>query len=131
MWKKFINKTTIFLFFGVVSFRILYLLFIGNQPEVTQSLSYMPYVAGEELHILLCYGFLVTLIIRLIVMLICMAIAYALAPDPKEARSATLDDVDVPTAEVGRALPVIFGTKLVKGANAVWFGDFLSVAFKK
>lgn len=51
-----------------------------------------------------------------------------MSPDVEEQQPSSLDDIKVPTAEVGRELQVVFGTKLVQGPNVVWCGDFKSVA---
>jgi hypothetical protein len=37
----------------------------------------------------------------------------------------------VPTAEDGREIPVVFGTKDITGPNVVWYGDFMAVAVQK
>lgn len=59
-------------------------------------------------------------------------ISYALRPKPPEGpRAATLGDIDAPTAEEGREIPVVFGTVEIEGANIVWYGDFASKAVKK
>ena len=50
-------------------------------------------------------------------------ISYLLAPKPEEPRPASLEDFDIPTADGDRAIPVIFGTVWVTGANVVWYGD--------
>lgn len=47
----------------------------------------------------------------------------ALAPKPARPRPAALDDFDVPTAELDRPLPVLFGTKRITGPNVLWYGD--------
>jgi hypothetical protein len=55
-----------------------------------------------------------------------VAISYALAPKPNtppDAARAGLDSFNVPTAIVGREIPVLFGTKLLTGPNCVWSGD--------
>lgn len=31
--------------------------------------------------------------------------------------------LDIPTAEQGKPIPVIFGTCIVKSSNVVWYGD--------
>ena len=36
---------------------------------------------------------------------------------------STLEDFDVPTAEDGKQMPVIFGTVTLKSSNIVWYGD--------
>ena len=85
----------------------------------------------ENLEPQLAYGIMATIIIRLIIMLICMAISYALAPDPDEGKSATIEEYNVPTAEVGRPIPVLFGRKIIRGPNVVWYGDFMCEDYKK
>lgn len=40
-----------------------------------------------------------------------------------EPRPASLEDVEAPTADQGRAIPVVFGTMVVKAPNIVWYGD--------
>ena len=44
-------------------------------------------------------------------------------PRPLPPIAASLSDFQVPTAEEGRPVPVIFGTVLIKGANVIWYGD--------
>ncbi len=50
-------------------------------------------------------------------------IAYLLAPKPKKAQPPEVKDADNPTASAGRPIPVLFGTKSIKGLNVLWFGD--------
>jgi hypothetical protein len=53
-------------------------------------------------------------------------IAYALRPKPKIQSApapATIEDIDAPTAEEGRTIPVLFGTRKISGPNIVWYGD--------
>jgi hypothetical protein len=54
-----------------------------------------------------------------------------LAPHPKGPQPSALGDFSVPTAEEGRAIPVVFGTCLIKGGNTVWWGDLKSKAIKQ
>lgn len=53
-----------------------------------------------------------------------------LAPHPKGPQPSALGDFSVPTAEEGRAIPVIFGTCMIKGGNTVWWGDLKTKAIK-
>lgn len=64
-------------------------------------------------------------IARLVLALALSAISYALNPRQKNEppRAAALDDFSLPTAEEGRAIPVVFGTVLMTGPNVVWAGD--------
>jgi hypothetical protein len=65
------------------------------------------------------------------VLLISAVVAMALAPKPKPPTAAALNDFQAPTAEEGRAVPVIFGDVWVTGPNVVWFGDLRVSPIKK
>lgn len=60
-----------------------------------------------------------------LIYLVVAIIAVALVPRPKTAavRPASLSDIEAPTAEPGRPIPVVFGTVLLKSPNVVWYGD--------
>lgn len=61
-----------------------------------------------------------------------MAISIALMPKPQNTtKPAGLGDFNVPTAEEGREIPVLFGTRDITGPNVVWYGDLRTVAVKK
>lgn len=49
--------------------------------------------------------------------------AYAMQPKATTQKPATLESSDIPTADVGTAIPVVFGTYVVKSPNIVWYGD--------
>ena len=53
-----------------------------------------------------------------------------LSPHPVGPQPSALGDFSVPTAEEGRAIPVVFGTCMIKGGNTVWWGDLRSWAIK-
>ena len=52
-----------------------------------------------------------------------------LAPHPHIYPSA-LGTFSLPTAQEGRAIPVVFGTVMIKGGNTVWWGDLKAVPIK-
>lgn len=54
-----------------------------------------------------------------------------LTPKPKKTKPDATKDLEDPTAEAGRPIPVVFGTITVKGLNVVWFGDKRSHTYKK
>jgi len=56
-----------------------------------------------------------------------------LTPKPKveKLKPATMDDVDAPVAEVGKEIPVVFGTRELSEPNVVWYGDLRAVAIRK
>src|ERR1700676_3295058 len=53
-----------------------------------------------------------------------------LSPHPRGPQPSALGDFSVPTAEEGRAIPVVFGTCMIKGGNTVWWGDLKSKPVK-
>lgn len=64
------------------------------------------------------------------VLIISAFVAIALAPKPPKPKPASLSDFDIPTAEEGRPIPVVFGTVLVTGPNVIWYGDLRTKAIK-
>jgi len=56
------------------------------------------------------------------------AIQIAMAPKPDKPKAGQLD---VPTADSGGPIPVVFGTNIIKQSNVVWFGDASTTAIKK
>ena len=68
----------------------------------------------------------------IVVLIISTAISYAMMPKPPAAQPPSeISDFDVPTAEEGRAIPVVFGTVKIKGANVLWYGDLSSSPITK
>lgn len=57
-------------------------------------------------------------------------VATALAPKPPKPKPTALQDFEVPVAEQGRPVPVVFGTVLVTGPNVLWYGDLSSKPIK-
>ncbi len=66
-----------------------------------------------------------------VIALVALVVGYALAPKPSGQQNATQGTVEAPTADEGREIPVLFGTRDIKGANVVWYGDIKAVAIKK
>lgn len=58
-----------------------------------------------------------------IVFVVAFVVALALGPKTPSPRPSSLSDIDIPTAEPGRPIPVVFGTYLLKSPNIVWYGD--------
>ena len=54
----------------------------------------------------------------------------ALLAAKNKVRPSPLGDFQFPTAEEGRAIPVIFGTVKLTGGNTVWWGDLRSSTIK-
>jgi hypothetical protein len=57
-------------------------------------------------------------------------VAYLLMPRPKQPKPPEVKDLDDPTADAGRPVPVVFGTLTVKGVNVLWFGDKNKYTYK-
>lgn len=55
--------------------------------------------------------------------LIAIVVVVLFTPKPKGPKAATLDDFDFPTAEEGRTIPLVIGTREISGPNVVWYGD--------
>ena len=64
------------------------------------------------------------------VFVVASVVAFVMAPNAQQ-QSPTIQEVEAPTAEEGRAIPVLFGTRDIKGPNVVWYGDVKAVAIKK
>lgn len=64
-------------------------------------------------------GFLISLAVGLAINII----AYLIMPKPKKPKPTAAKDMEAPTAEAGRPIPVVFGTITVKGLNILWYGD--------
>ena len=43
----------------------------------------------------------------------------------------TVQTVEATTAEEGREIPVLFGTRYISSTNVVWYGDVRTVAIKQ
>lgn len=61
--------------------------------------------------------------IPLLLAIVFNVVAYLLAPKPKRSQPAETKDMDNPTADAGRPIPVVFGTVTVKGLNVLWYGE--------
>jgi len=67
----------------------------------------------------------------LAVFVVTLVLSASMQPKPQTQPPKGLGDVKAPTAEIGREIPVLFGTRDIQGPNVVWFGHFRSVAIKK
>ena len=62
-------------------------------------------------------------VFQLLILVVSYFISAALAPKPPQPKPAALEDFDIPMAEQGRPIPVVFGTVMLTGANVMWYGD--------
>lgn len=58
-----------------------------------------------------------------LVVLVVIVIAIALSAKPPGQKPPSLSEIDVPTAEEGKPIPVVFGTYVVQSPNIVWYGN--------
>lgn len=65
----------------------------------------------------------VTILIQIAIAVVFMALSLALAPKPKKQKPPATSDLENPTAEAGRPVPVVFGTMTLRGANIIARGD--------
>jgi hypothetical protein len=61
--------------------------------------------------------------IQLLVAIGLQILGYMLAPKPPGQKPPSLADIRKPTAEAGRPIPVLFGTRTIEGPNNIWSGD--------
>ena len=65
------------------------------------------------------------------VFIVALVASYALMPKPQSQPPPGIGSVTAPTAEEGREIPVLFGTRDMDGPNVVWYGDIKTVPIKK
>lgn len=61
--------------------------------------------------------------VNLAILVISAIISYALAPKPPKPKPPSLSDFDVPTADEGKPIAVVFGDVWLRSPNVVWYGD--------
>lgn len=67
----------------------------------------------------------------IIIIIVAIALSIALAPKPPRPKAATISDFDLPTAEEGRAIPVVFGQVDITGPNVLWYGQLSTAPIRK
>ena len=58
-------------------------------------------------------------------------LSYAMSSKTQAQKPPAIGEVETPTAEEGREIPVLFGTREIKSPNVVWYGDIKIVAIRK
>lgn len=64
------------------------------------------------------------------VFIVSLVVAFAM-PRPQIQPPTGLNEVQAPTAEVGREIPVLFGTRDLVAPNVCWYGAVRTVPIKK
>lgn len=67
-------------------------------------------------------------LVQLLIGVALQVIGYLLLPKPKSTRSEEVADMENPTAEGGRPIPVVFGEHEVEGVNIIFFGEKRTVS---
>ena len=65
------------------------------------------------------------------VFVVALVLAVAMIPKPQASKPQGLEDVTAPTADEGREVAVLFGTRVIEGPNLVWYGDFKALPIFK
>lgn len=65
----------------------------------------------------------ITMLTYFLISLAIQVVAYLLAPKPKQPKPDAARDLEAPTADAGRPIPVVFGTLRVKGLNVLRTDD--------
>lgn len=65
---------------------------------------------------------LIPVLVSLAISVAISVVAYLLTPQPKTPKTE-VTDLENPTADAGRPIPVLFGTITVSGVNVLWYGD--------
>lgn len=61
--------------------------------------------------------------IALVVSVAMQVVGYLIMARPKTEKSESVTDMEAPTAEEGRPVPVPFGEVEITGLNIIWYGD--------
>lgn len=69
--------------------------------------------------------------VSLLIGLAINVIAYLIMPKPKPPKPPAAKDLEDPTAEAGRPMPVVFGTLTVKSPNIIWYGEKKTIETEK
>lgn len=62
---------------------------------------------------------------------VALLVSYSMMPKPQSQPAPGIGEVKAPTAEEGREIPVLFGTRDLEGPNVVWHGDLRTVPIRK
>lgn len=58
-------------------------------------------------------------------------LSYALRPKTQTIKPATLEDLEVPSTELGRTIPKLWGRRRMVDPHIGWYGDLSSSAIRK
>ncbi len=70
----------------------------------------------------------ISILIQIAIAIVLTTVAYAIMPRAKVPKPE-IQDLEDPTADAGRPIPVVFGTKTVSGLNVLWYGEKTTYQF--
>lgn len=68
---------------------------------------------------------------QILLFIVASLVQRLLAPKPPQPKPLELSDFELPTADEGRPIPVVFGTMIVRGPNVTWYGDLRVTPIKE
>lgn len=71
-----------------------------------------------------------SVLVQVIIAIAFAVLAYLLAPKPKQPKPPAASDLESPTADAGRPVPVVFGEVTVTGVNILGFWDKQVLTYK-
>lgn len=74
---------------------------------------------------------IIPMLISFIVSFVMQVVGYIMVGQPKTEKSDKVRDLELPTAEAGRPIPVVFGEVEVVGLNCLWYGEKSTQTFDK
>lgn len=72
---------------------------------------------------------LIPILIQVAIGFAVSVVGYLLMGKPKQEKTEDVRDLEGPTAEAGRPIPVLFGELEIKGVNCMWHGEKSSRTF--
>lgn len=65
----------------------------------------------------------ISILVQIAIMIVVQVVAYVLMPKPKGPKPEAVQQLENPTAEAGKPVPVPFGTVWLQEVNILWYGD--------
>lgn len=62
-------------------------------------------------------------LVAIVVAVVLAIVAYALMPKPQTQKPDNARDLEMPTSDAGRPVPVVFGDITIKSPNCLWYGQ--------
>ena len=69
-------------------------------------------------------------IITVVIALTINIVSALLRPRPKQSTSDAVQELESPTAEAGKPIQKVFGRKIIKDPNILWYGDKSTRTYK-